>query len=92
MQQIRTHQIDGPGRTRLFEKYTDSGLMTQRELARLIGISEEHLSRIRQGKVPISEGFIARVCMALHAPRELLFPNVQRPEVADPGPLRRVPA
>lgn len=89
MQQIRTHPTDRPSRTRLFEKYTDSGLMTQRELARLIGISEEHLSRVRSGKVPISEGFIARACLALHAPRELLFPAT---EVAESGPSRRIPA
>ncbi|MHB8409856.1 MAG: helix-turn-helix domain-containing protein [Acidiferrobacterales bacterium] len=60
-------------RTALFEKYIDSGLMSQKELARLIGMSEENLSRIRTGRVSISEGFVARVCLALHAPRELLF-------------------
>lgn len=72
-------------RTSLFQKYTESGLMTQRELAALIGMSEENLSRIRTGKVAISEGFIARVCLALHAPRELLFSE----EVATSAEQRR---
>ena len=60
-------------KTRLFEKYVDSGLMTQRQLADTLGFSEEHLSRIKHGRIRIQEGFVARVCMTLHVPRDFLF-------------------
>ena len=74
-------------KTRLFERYVDTGLMTQRELAQTLGMSHEHLSRLKHGRYNITPGFIARVCMALHAPRELLFVE-EEPEagtVATPG-------
>jgi len=60
-------------KTRLFAKYVDSGVMTQAELAALLNTAPEHLSRIKTGRRQITEGFIARVCLALHAPRDLLF-------------------
>ena len=60
-------------KTRLFERYIDTGVMSQVELARALGMSPEHISRLRHGRYQITEGFIARVCLALHAPRDLLF-------------------
>ena len=60
-------------RTRVFEKYVDTGVMSQVELARVLGMTPEHVSRLRHGRYQITEGFIARVCLALHAPRDLLF-------------------
>lgn len=74
-------------KTRLFERYVDTGLMTQRQLAETLGMSEEHISRLKHGRYNITPGFIARVCMALHAPRELLFTE----DDTEAGPVATAP-
>ena len=52
-------------RTTLFEKYVDSGQMTMTELARRVGYTPVYLSWIRHGHRPVTEAFIARVCLRL---------------------------
>ena len=60
-------------RTRLFERYVDTGIMSMAELSRVSGYRHEHLSRVRHGRLPITPGFVARMCLALHAPESVLF-------------------
>lgn len=86
-------------RTRLFERYVETGVMTQKEIARLTGFSEEYISMVRRGKKPITPGFIARICMGLNAPRDLLFyenngaasSRTEAPAEVATGPPPRLP-
>ena len=80
-------------KTTLFEKYVDNNLMTVGELAKRLGYCREHLSGIRSGRLPITEPFIARVCLRLGCrPGDLFFDGASETPDEPSGNPQAAPA
>lgn len=76
-------------KTRLFERFVDSGEMTQRALCERLGMTETHLSRIRHGKQEITRSFIDRACLTFGLPADALFFDDDREEAGTVPSARR---
>lgn len=63
-------------RTRLFERFVEDAegpRLTMVALGEKVGYTPEHLSRIRWGRYPITDDFVARVCFRLGEREAALF-------------------
>lgn len=48
-------------------------IYTREWLHKTTGYSKDHLGRVANGKIPLTRGFVDRVCYSLNRPAEELF-------------------